>query len=372
MGNGRQGFAGNGSTSPTGKERNNSSLIRFRSGQGFLFLSLSNIMIQLIDAYNRHINYLRISVTDRCNLRCIYCMPKEGISLLRHDDILHYEELLRIARIVAAKGISKIRITGGEPLVRKGLVEFIAELAALEGITDLSMTTNGILLGSAAEALRKAGLKRLNISLDTLNHEKYEMITRGGDINQVLEGIKIANGAGFSPLKINMVVIRGINDDEITAFAGLSWKHAVHVRFIEYMPIGNENGWCKERFVSTEEIKKRITALGSLVQIQDNNGAGPAQMFAFPGAPGKLGFISSISSHFCATCNRLRLTADGKLRTCLFSDAEIDLKTPLRNGWSDQELERIITDAILSKPQKHHVAEPVFKKCARGMSAIGG
>ncbi len=285
---------------------------------------------------------------------------------------MRYEELLRIARIVAAKGISKIRITGGEPLVRKGLVAFIADLAGLEGITDLSMTTNGILLASAAVALRRAGLKRLNISLDTLNPEKYEMITRGGNINQVLEGIKTANKAGFSPLKINMVVIRGINDDEIIDFARLSQEHAVHVRFIEYMPIGNENGWCKDRFVSTAEIKKRISPLGRLVSIQDNNGAGPAQMFAFPGAPGKLGFISSISSHFCATCNRLRLTADGKLRTCLFSDAEIDLKPPLRNGCSNQELERIITDAILSKPRQHHAAEPVFKKCARNMSAIGG
>ncbi len=329
-------------------------------------------MIQLIDSYNRHINYLRISITDRCNLRCIYCMPKDGISLIGHDDILRYEEFLRIARIAVSKGISKIRITGGEPLVRKGLVDFIGDLSALSGIQDLSMTTNGILLSSTALALRSAGLKRLNISLDSLSPEKYQTVTRGGDINQVLAGIKAANAAGFSPLKINMVAIRGINDDEILAFARLSLEYDVHVRFIEYMPIGMENGWHEDRFVSTDEIKNTISALGHLVQIENDNGAGPAQMYALAGAPGRLGFISSLSSHFCATCNRLRLTPDGKLRTCLFSDAEVDLKAPLRQGCSDQELEQIITAAILSKPQKHHAAEPVFKKCVRGMSAIGG
>ena len=329
-------------------------------------------MIQLIDSYNRHINYLRISITDRCNLRCIYCMPKDGVSLIGHDDILRYEELLRIARIAVSKGISKIRITGGEPLVRKGVVDFIGGLSALNGIQDLSMTTNGILLNSTALALRSAGLKRLNISLDSLSPEKYRTVTRGGDIKQVLAGIKTANDAGFSPLKINMVAIRGINDDEILAFARLTLEYDVHVRFIEYMPIGMENGWREDRFVSTDEIKSTISALGHLVQIQNDNGAGPAQMYSLAGAPGRLGFISSLSSHFCATCNRLRLTPDGKLRTCLFSDAEVDLKTPLRLGCSDQELEHIITAAILSKPQKHNAAEPVFKKCVRGMSAIGG
>jgi cyclic pyranopterin phosphate synthase len=369
MGNDRKGSAGNGSTSPSGKERKRDySLNPFPVDSGFLFFT----MIKLIDSYNRHINYLRISITDRCNLRCIYCMPKDGISLIGHDDILRYEELLRIARIAVSKGISKIRITGGEPLVRKGVVDFIADLSAMSGVQDLSMTTNGILLSSAAQALRSAGLKRLNISLDSLNPEKYRTVTRGGDINQVRAGIRSANEAGLSPLKINMVAIRGVNDDEILAFARLTLEYAAHVRFIEYMPIGRENGWHEDRFVSAEEIKSTISSLGHLEQIQSDNGAGPAQMYALAGAPGRLGFISSISSHFCATCNRLRLTPDGKLRTCLFSDAEVDLKTPLRQGCSDEQLERIITAAILSKPQKHHAAEPVFKKCVRGMSAIGG
>ena len=203
-------------------------------------------MIQLIDSFNRPINYLRMSITDRCNLRCIYCMPKEGMSLIGHDDILRYEELLRIAGIAVKKGITKIRITGGEPLVRKGVVQFVAALAGIEGIQDLSMTTNGLLLSAAAQPLRSAGLKRFNISLDSLNPDKYTMITRGGDISQIIAGIKSAQEAGFSPIKINVVVIRGINDDEITSFAKLSMEKNLQIRFIEYMPVGMENGWEKE------------------------------------------------------------------------------------------------------------------------------
>ena len=329
-------------------------------------------MIQLIDSYNRHINYLRISITDRCNLRCIYCMPKEGISLIGHDDILSYEELLRIACIAVKKGITKIRITGGEPLARKGVVQFVSALSGIQGIQDLSMTTNGILLAPAAQPLRSAGLTRLNISLDSLNPDKYTMITRGGDINQIIAGIKSAQEAGFSPIKINVVVIRGINDDEITSFAKLSMEKNLQVRFIEYMPVGMENGWEKERFVSSDEIRQRIKTIGPLLELPSDNGSGPAQMYTIEGAQGRLGFISALSDHFCATCNRLRLTPDGKLRTCLFSDAEVDLKTKLRQGCSDDALADIINEAILSKPRKHHATEQVFKKCIRGMSAIGG
>jgi len=329
-------------------------------------------MIQLIDSYNRHINYLRISITDRCNLRCIYCMPKEGISLIGHDDILSYEELLRIACIAVKKGITKIRITGGEPLARKGVVQFVSALSGIQGIQDLSMTTNGILLSPAAQPLRSAGLKRLNISLDSLNPDKYTMITRGGDINQIIAGIKSAQEAGFSPIKINVVVIRGINDDEITSFAKLSMEKNLQVRFIEYMPVGMENGWEKERFVSADEIRQSIKTIGPLLELPSDNGSGPAQMYTIEGAQGRLGFITALSDHFCATCNRLRLTPDGKLRTCLFSDAEVDLKTKMRQGCSDDALADIINEAILSKPRKHHATEQVFKKCIRGMSAIGG
>lgn len=299
-------------------------------------------------------------------------MPKDGVSLLGHDDILRYEEIVRVAHVAVTTGISKIRITGGEPLVRKGIVDFVASLADIDGILDLSMTTNGILLHADAVALRRAGLKRLNISLDSLNPEKYTMITRGGDINQVFAGIDKAHEAGFSPIKINVVAIRGTNDDEILSFARLSMDREVHIRFIEYMPVGMENGWKKERFISCTEIQNRIEELGHLSALPSDNGSGPAQMYKIKGAKGRIGFISSLSNHFCSTCNRLRLTPDGKLRTCLFSDAETDLKAFLRQGCSDAELEHIITDAILTKPQKHHATEPVFKKCVRGMSAIGG
>jgi len=329
-------------------------------------------MIQLIDSFNRPINYLRMSITDRCNLRCMYCMPKEGISLIGHDDILRYEELLRIACIAAKKGITKIRITGGEPLVRKGVVQFVSALAGIEGIQDLSMTTNGLLLSPSAQSLRSAGLKRLNISLDSLNPDKYMMITRGGDISQIIAGIKRAQEAGFSPIKINVVVIRGINDDEIASFARLSMEKNLQIRFIEYMPVGLENGWKKERFVSTDEIRQKLKTIGKLIELPSDNGSGPAHMYTLEGAQGKIGFISALSDHFCATCNRLRLTPDGKLRTCLFSDAEIDLKAPLRQDCSDEVLADIMNRAILSKPQKHHATEQVFKKCIRGMSAIGG
>jgi cyclic pyranopterin phosphate synthase len=329
-------------------------------------------MIQLIDSYNRPINYLRMSITDRCNLRCVYCMPKEGLSLIGHDDILRYEELLRIAGIAVKKGITKIRLTGGEPLVRKGVVEFVSALSGIAGLHDLSMTTNGLLLSQAALPLRNAGLKRLNISLDSLNPDKYSKITRGGDINQLIAGIKRAQEAGFSPIKINVVVIRGINDDEITAFAKLSLEKNLHIRFIEYMPVGMENGWEQKHFVPTDEIRQHVKAIGTLIELPSDNGSGPAHMYTIAGAQGKLGFISALSDHFCATCNRLRLTPDGKLRTCLFSDAEVDLKTPMRDGCSDEVLADIINTAILSKPRKHHATEPVFKKCIRGMSAIGG
>lgn len=329
-------------------------------------------MHRFIDNYNRHINYLRISVTDRCNLRCIYCMPKEGLSLIGHDDILRYEEIVRITRVAASKGVSKIRITGGEPLARKGVVDFITTLNKIPGIEDLSITTNGILLQSAASALRKAGVKRINISLDSLDHKKYKKITRGGDLNAVLAGIRKALEEGFDPIKINVVAMRGINDDELLSFAELTIKRPAHIRYIEFMPVDKKTEWDKNYFISNAEIQEKIKKIGELIPIPSDNKSGPATMFQLKGARGKLGFISPLSNHFCDTCNRLRLTADGKLRTCLFSDNEIDLKTPLRDGCSDRKLQEIITQAILSKPMGHKVLEPSFKKCFRGMSAIGG
>ena len=329
-------------------------------------------MPRLIDNYNRHINYLRISVTDRCNLRCIYCMPKDGVSLIGHNDILRYEEIIRISRIASRKGISKIRITGGEPLVRKGIANLVADMNALPGIEEISITTNGILLQSAARALHKAGLQRINISLDTLDPERYKSITRGGNIDAVLAGISEARKQGFNPIKINVVAMRGINDDEICSFAKLTIERPVHIRFIEFMPVDKKSGWNQDHFIANDEIKKEIEKIGPLQPVSSEHRAGPARMFQLEGARGKLGFISPLSNHFCATCNRLRLTADGKLRTCLFSDDETDLKSPIRQGCTDAELEKMIAEAILKKPMRHKVLEPSFKKCLRTMSSIGG
>ncbi len=329
-------------------------------------------MTGLTDSFNRRISYLRISVTDRCNLRCIYCMPREGLSLLGHEDILSYEEILRIARISADAGITKIRITGGEPLARKGMPDLVAGLSSIPALSEISMTTNGILLEAAAGALGRAGLHRINISLDTLDPVKYRRITRGGDISAVLTGIHAARLAGLAPIKINVVVMQGINDAEINAFADLTRERPVHIRFIEFMPVNGHGEWNKSRYISNGDIMEKIQTMGELVPLPSQNGSGPARLYRLQGAQGKLGFISPLSSHFCATCNRLRLTADGKLRTCLFSDTETDLRTPLRRGCSDAELKGLMEQAILSKPMRHHVFEHSFRKCTRGMSAIGG
>ncbi len=329
-------------------------------------------MTKLIDNYNRHINYLRISVTDRCNLRCVYCMPKEGMSQIGHNDVLRYEEILKIARIAAKKGISKIRITGGEPLVRKDIVSLISEINDIDGIEDISITTNGLLLKKYAAQLKNAGLKRINISLDSLEKDKYAKITRGGNIDDVLKGITEARINGFNPIKINFVPLKGINDNEIATIAKLTMERPVHIRFIEFMPINVNNEWNNDHYIPSELLKKELEEIAPLFPVEREEHTGPARMFQFKNAKGKIGFISPLSNHFCDTCNRLRLTADGKLRTCLFSDEETDLKTPLRNGCTDDQLEEIITTTIANKPEKHKVLDPSFEKCHRGMSAIGG
>lgn len=324
------------------------------------------------DRFNRRISYLRLSVTDRCNLRCIYCMPKEGLSLIGHQDILTYEEMLRIARIASGNGITKIRLTGGEPLVRKDITGFVARLHTIPGISEISMTTNGILLDTFAEGLRRAGMKRINISLDTLDPEKYRQITRGGEIRSVLAGIHAARIAGFDPIKINVVAMRGINDDEICSFAELTFDRPVHIRFIEFMPIKEKTGWNRDRFISNDEIREEIERIGELKPLKPPDNSGPARMFRLKKAKGNIGFISPLSNHFCDRCNRLRLTADGKLRTCLFSDNETDLKTLLRSGGTDAKLLKLIANAVFSKPERHTALQASFRKCRRGMSAIGG
>jgi len=333
-------------------------------------------MTTLVDGYKRKIDYLRISITDRCNLRCVYCMPPEGIELMTPEAILRYEEILRIAGIAAKNGVTKIRLTGGEPLVRKGLMDFIRKLSEIPGVGDLSLTTNGVLLKGFAKPLKDAGLGRINVSLDSLKRERFAKMTRGDDLGRVLEGLEESLKAGLKPVKINMVVIKGFNDDEVLDFALLSKTKPYHVRFIEYMPFDTEAGWQKDKCLSVKEMKKIIEEhAGVLEPIRDSaEGAGPARRYRFKsGNPvGEVGFISPVSEHFCGSCNRLRLTADGKIRTCLFSDNEIDLRTALRDGSGDEVIEKLLFRAAAEKPERHHINENVFKKCSRTMSLIGG
>ncbi len=331
-------------------------------------------MRSLVDSHKRKITYLRISVTDRCNLRCLYCMPEEGVALAPPMAILRYEEILRVARIAVEHGVTSIRVTGGEPLVRKGIADFIHELSVLPGLREVSLTTNGVALAEYAERLKKAGLKRVNVSLDSLKRDRFAGITRADQLDRVLQGLEEAQRVGLTPVKINMVVIRGFNDDEIIDFARISRSKPYHVRFIEYMPFNTEEGWDRDKCLSADEIKSIIEkAEGPLEEVRSRgHGAGPAQRFKFPGAPGELGFISPVTRHFCGECNRLRLTADGKIRVCLFSDAEIDLKTALRDGSPDKTIEDLLFRAVAEKPEGHNINENIFKRCARTMSLIGG
>jgi cyclic pyranopterin phosphate synthase len=299
-------------------------------------------------------------------------MPKEGISPIGHSEILSYEEIARITRVAVEKGISKVRITGGEPLVRKDALYFVNLVSHIKGVEDLSMTTNGVLLKDLAQPLFDAGIKRINISLDSLKANKYREITRKDCLTKVLEGIEEVVKVGFSPVKINVVAIRGFNDDEILNFAKLTLLNPYQIRFIEFMPIGPENNWTKKKSITSQELKEKIEEFQKLLPVDLKRLKGPAKIYRFKGARGEIGFISPLSDHFCSTCNRLRLTADGKLRTCLFSDEETDLKTFLRRGCSDLELKEIIDSAVLKKPKKHNVTPSVFKKCSRTMSRIGG
>jgi cyclic pyranopterin phosphate synthase len=328
-------------------------------------------MTGLSDSFQRPINYLRISVTDRCNLRCVYCMPAEGVSLMSHNDILRYEEIYTVARAAAELGIDKLRLTGGEPLVRSVLPKLIQMLAQIEAIDDISLTTNGTLLGRYAAELKQAGLRRVNVSLDTLKQDKFEFITRqGNNVNQVLEGIEVARAVGLNPVKLNMVVMLGINDDELVDFAAKTITEEWHVRFIELMPFTGE-GTTAPQFVSASEMRQRLEQLGELEPCLPSVGNGPAKYFRFPHARGTIGFITPISEHFCFQCNRMRLTADGKLRPCLLSDYEVDVKQPLRSGISSAELKELIKQAVANKPLRHRMAEGYVPK-QRPFSQVGG
>ncbi len=394
----------------------------------------------MYDACGRRINYLRVSVTDRCNLRCLYCMPEDGVSLRNHREMLSYEEILRVIRALASMGVDRVRVTGGEPLVRKGLTDFLAEVWAIQGIRDLSLTTNGILLAPMAADLKRAGVGRLNISLDTLKAERFSQSTRGGDLDRVLAGLDKALSLGFEPVKLNMVVIRGLNDDEIEEMARLTLSEPIHVRYIELMPLGESFPWAPEKFISAHEIRDRLSEKWELAPVGGGTGvggrgevaggrtggvagvggmgevaggrtgevagvdavgsgvvgAGPAEYYRLPGARGAIGFISPISEHFCHTCNRIRLSADGKINPCLGSLSEVDLKPTLRSvvvgeearreqdgevkrepkreleKELEKELERQLRRAVLAKPRRHQMVELNADARGRRMSGIGG
>jgi len=323
----------------------------------------------LTDKYGRKINYLRISITDRCNLRCTYCMPSDGIPLINHSDVLSYEEITKISYLAYELGFTKFRITGGEPLVRKGVSRLVANISGFGKGIDLSLTTNGVLLSKYAKDLKSAGLQRINISLDTMNKEKFKRISRFDLYQDVIDGIGSAIEVGFDPIKINVVMVRSFNYDEILDFVEMTKDKSLWVRFIELMPFSRSE-YSIEDFVSADEMKARIEDHYSLMAIGEADSSAPARDYFVKGHKGQIGFIAPISKKFCDHCNRLRLTADGRLLPCLMSEIEIDIKTLMRKGASDDELKNMIRSAMQKKPKEHKLCTD--EKVGRAMSRVGG
>jgi len=326
----------------------------------------------LRDRFGRRIEYLRISVTDRCNLRCLYCMPASGCAWKPQEQILRYEEIVTIAREMARRGITKLRITGGEPLVRRDLPSLVAQLVKVPRIEEVALSTNGVLLERYAEDLTAAGLSRVNISLDTLDAAKFTQVTRLGSLEAVLRGIQTALKVGLDPVKLNCVLLRGINDDEIEQFALLSMTQPLHIRFIELMPLGSLEFFHPDRFMPVTEAKARCETWGELVPVDDLAGSGPASVFRYQNASGTIGFIGALTCSFCHRCNRLRLTADGWLRPCLDSRIGVNLRDPLRRGASPEELEELIRQAVAMKPESHHMSLTMRQDEFETMCAVGG
>ncbi len=320
---------------------------------------------------SRDINYLRLSITDRCNLRCFYCLPRQGWHKLPASEILSYEEFLRLARVAVLAGIRKVRVTGGEPLVRKGVVDFLALLREVPGLEEMALTTNGVLLAEMAQDLFAAGLRHLNLSLDTLKAERYREVTGHNRFHQVMSGLWRAVELGFHPVKVNCVVLKGMNDDELLDFALLARDHPLQVRFIEFMPTVSHERWARH-FLSMDEVRRRLASLGVMEEVPPRPTAGPAHILHPPGFQGNIGFISAVSAHHCQRCNRLRLTAAGDLRPCLFSPQKLDLKGPLRQGASDQDLRDLFVQAMKLKTcsPPTHLTKPVLP--ASPMVSIGG
>lgn len=333
---------------------------------------------QLIDSFGRVHTNLRISVTDRCNIRCFYCMPAEDVEFLPKSDLLSFEELERVARVAAGLGIDRIRLTGGEPLVRRDLPLLVQKLAAIPGIRDLGMTTNGILLAGQASALREAGLSRLNISLDALDPDVFRRVTRREGYEQVLEGIAAARRAGFSPIKINAVSVRGLTEDQLVPFGRLARETDTVVRFIEFMPLDADSQWQRDKVLFAHEILERLAAeFGPLRPVSGASllpqaSAAPAQDYEFADGRGRIGLIASVSQPFCGSCNRFRITADGKLRNCLFSLEETDIRPFLRGNGTDQEIAAAMLASIAAKREGHEINTARFLQPDRPMYSIGG
>jgi len=326
--------------------------------------------MQLTDSLGRNINYLRLSVTDRCNMRCFYCMPGDGVAKQPHGAILTYEELLLIAQTAVGLGIEKIRITGGEPLVRLGIVGFLARLAVIPGLRHLALTTNGLMLEELAAGLHQAGVQRLNVSLDSLKPETFASITRGGELKKVLNGLDAAEQAGFPPPKINVVVMRGINDNEIADFADMTLTRGNSIRFIEYMPAVKAPDW--QRYcISGAEILERISTRHTLEAIDKGLYAGPSRDFRISGARGSIGIITAVSGHFCSDCNRIRVTSTGQAKGCLFADAKTDLLPWLRPP-DPPGLARALAEIVSTKPERHTISNNSYGHTNFTMSQIGG
>jgi cyclic pyranopterin phosphate synthase len=326
----------------------------------------------LFDGHGRRISDLRVSVTDRCNFRCQYCMPAEGMDWLPREQILSFEEIERLVRLLASMGIEDVRLTGGEPLARRDFPVLVGMLSPIEGLRDLSLTTNGYFLERDAEALVAAGIDRVNVSIDSLQRDRFFQMTRRDSLPRVMRGLEaIARHPEVRPIKVNAVAIRGFTEEEAIPFAEFARRTEFQVRFIEFMPLDGDHAWTPDAVLTGDELRRLIDAVYPLEALPREPSA-TSRVFRFRDGRGEIGFINPVSEPFCADCNRIRLTAEGKLRTCLFSMHETDLREPLRDGSSDEELEGILRDAVWRKELKHHVGEPGFRQPARTMSAIGG
>jgi cyclic pyranopterin phosphate synthase len=346
----------------------------------------------LIDSHGRTLRDLRVSITDRCNFRCLYCLPEteaahnfyrgrwanlpDSTPITRQwvpkSKILTFEEIERVVGVAVGLGIRKIRLTGGEPLLRQGVEDLVARIAAIPGIQDLAMTTNGFLFPQKARALRDSGLRRISFSMDSLDRDNFKKITGRDGLEAVLSGIKLARELGFNPVKVNAVIIRGINDHEIEALAEFAGQSDLSFRFIEFMPLDSARAWLKEMVVSSREVLERLQARFQLRPVASDNPSETAKRWAFPDGRGEIGLISPVSEPFCGHCNRLRLTADGKIRTCLFSVSEHDLRSQLRDATSDEQIAGWLREVVWQKEARHHIGEPEFVSPSRSMSCIGG